>query len=270
MVVRGRTTDEGVRKVRHEDHELTEPIPCTRGVGLRFRYAYPTDKEEDYITVAPKGKRKVHAEITSWIGAIGAKHYYARITVPGVSASIIGSGDEGHFSTSATCFPDEARSMDIEITKISEKDVLDTSMFSDAHRLKTKKGDRTGDFDTPNEARDRLLEEIKRLFPEGWEVDEGELSSSCREFGITTEYGDDKRYDFYLVVFPKGSGAIHLISTRAFINTLGTKEHSLKVTHGTTNCGLTIKDAGADKMMIPEFMKLEMLCPDCIKKVMED
>ena len=253
--------------MRVEDHELKGPIPCMRGVGLKFRYAYPTDKVEDYMTVAPKGKRKIHAKITSWIGAIGAKHYYARITVPGVGSSIVGSDAEGHFSTSADCYPEDARSMDIEITKISEKDVLDTSMFSDGRRLKTKKGDCTGDFDTPNEARDRLLEEIERLFPEGWETDEDELASSCREFGITTEHGDAKRYDFYLVVYPKDSEVIHLISTRAMINTLGTKEHSLKVTNSTTDCGLKVEEAGAEKMMIPEFMKLEMLCPECIKKV---
>ena len=257
--------------MRVEDYELTEPIPCNRGVGLKFKYAYPTDKIENYITMAPKSKRKIYAKITSWIGAIGAKHYYARITVPGVNAGIVGKDIEGHFSTSADCYPKEARSMDIEITKISEKDVIDTSMFSDGRRsLKTKKGDHTGDFDTPNEARDRLLEEIKRLFPEGWEVDEDELRSSCREFGITTEHGDDKRYDFYLVVYPKGSDVIHLISTRTLINTMGTKEHSLKVTKGTTDCGLKIENAGAERMMIPEFTKLEMICPDCIKKMKEE
>jgi hypothetical protein len=174
---------------QHDSSDIHDKIPVDIGTGMTFPHSdsvYKNGKTTEIkglaVTMTPKGDREVYGEVFSYIGSIGAVHYYAKFENPGLQCKM--KGVEGSFS----CFgyqgqPKESQGFTIRVSTPAKHDVYSYSSFSkneDGKDLMRHKGEPCDQYDTEEEAKEALLSEFSRIFDKGWVLKIGGLASRLK------------------------------------------------------------------------------------------
>jgi len=190
MVIRKQTL---MDQIRHDHYTSTvrERIPVDLGVGIEFdakaSYAGPDGHEEvmtTFRTEMPKpvdGKRPVLGRIYSYIGSIGAVHYYAKLDVGSSPCEIIAPDwlvDQSHVGRGGGVEPEEARGFSLEVNYPAKEDIYSTTMAYGTE-LVASKGELTHQFPTEADAMEAMFAEFERIFGrEDWYLTRNEFDAN--------------------------------------------------------------------------------------------
>lgn len=245
-----------------DDHEIESPLKVDTGCNLDFVW-----NRRRCRTLGPEEPRTVNCIIMSWVGtaAINARHFYGRMSVRGPEVRYVGEDDGSPFWLSADGVPEAARSMGIRVTRIAPEDEP-TNYYTEglSPMFRVKKGQRTRCFDTPNQVRDRIIENFKSLFEGRWEL-HGKLTSfedECHSNGITDRYGDDDRYKFHSVAYAD-DGVAHITYQPGLIKTIH-PARQFTIHRARTKCGMEVREVGADWLAKWDIESMDV-CGDCLK-----
>ena len=164
-----------------DSDELIEPFDPNIGIGIE---CWDKEHKVKVITIRrEKGPRKVRGKVTSWVGtmAIGAQHYYARLEVWGPDVRVLEVTDPEcsekvgqEFNTNWVSWDHkETDDIKVEIRHKLTKDMPHFMMTMSAEESMEHKGKWTNCFDTPRQARRKMIEIYKKFFGDerGWKLE---------------------------------------------------------------------------------------------------
>jgi hypothetical protein len=165
------------------DYEIEKPFPFDIGANIEF-VAYRKDTKMYKAKTLPDPNRSVHWHISSYRGtSAGAVHWYGHLRVYSLSIELIEVyGNEKKYNKpgdrfSTNFFPETiekcpellwTEGFDVDITY--ERDTDEENPYEKDPILLEKKGHHSSRFPIFYVLKDRMEEELKRLFKPPWKI----------------------------------------------------------------------------------------------------
>lgn len=149
------------------------PIMDDFGDNLFFKHADDNQQLKSYVSRDRKGYREVVLEITSWLGSIGAVHYYAKLKDRSISITNIEDKENkcsvGGYGTKGV--PEKYTDLKFEICRpVTQKDIQHDIDYGREDFMIQKKGDLTRGFWNEKDAIDTGIAVFKLLFKGKWKL----------------------------------------------------------------------------------------------------
>lgn len=164
-------------------------IPPTLGQGIEW-----THEREGHLMRTElsdyhfkNGKRKAQLLIHSWIGSIGAMHYYAKITVESATVVNVTEGTRGHGGYVGV--PKDSplqEHIKRELSLCAQRRLSKVEKDMNGEVL-GKIGDMTDRFNTPTEAREAAIRMFKKRFAPGWVLVADKMGDNDEDYPTIAE-----------------------------------------------------------------------------------
>ena len=165
-------------------NELTEKIDPNKGVNIIFKDSYG----RECITL-PRSEWNLHvgAKVTTWVGALNAKHFYASFTVGPLVYRYM---DENNGYMSSTCQPKDSEGIRIDVCVPAKENIYGYNIFEKSI-LEVSKGLPTIRFENIEDVIEAIEMEFERLFGDPWELKESCTTNSWKEYKreLLEDYG---------------------------------------------------------------------------------
>jgi hypothetical protein len=167
--------ENNIRDYDIEELELEGYIPIMDDFGdnLFFNHADDNQKLKTYVRRDSKGYREVVLEITSWLGSIGAVHYYAKLTDYSIHVTNIEDKENrtsvGGYGTKG--IPKKYTDLKFEIWRpVTQKDVQHDIDYGREDYMIHQIGEKTRGFWTEKDAIDTGIALFRQMFKGKWKL----------------------------------------------------------------------------------------------------